>query len=209
MRTAYGNSIGLLVPWWLPMDAIAAFDFDGTLTRRDCLVPFLRRVAGSGAVARAMVAEAGPLARRDRDALKAGVLRRLLAGRLAADVDAEGEEFATQIIANQLRDDTRRRIDWHLAQGHRTVIVSASLRPYLAPVGRYLGVEAVICTELEVAHGRLTGELIAGNCRGRAKAARLAEWLGPDAPLSLWAYGDSSGDDELLALAEPEKRVWV
>src|SRR4051794_20651269 len=190
---------GRSYPCWLSMDAIAAFDFDGTLTRRDCMVPFLRRVAGSRALARAMVAEAGPLARRDRDALKAGVLRRLLAGRLAADVDAQGEAFATHIIAKQLRDDTRRRIDWHQAQGHRTVIVSASLRPYLGPVARHLGVDAVICTELEVAHGRLTGELIAGNCRGQAKAARLAEWLGPDTPPSLWAYGDSSGDAELLA----------
>jgi len=191
------------------MDAIAAFDFDDTLTRRDCVLPFLRRVAGSGALARAIAAEAGPLARRDRDALKAGVLRRLLAGRRAADVDAQGEAFATQIIAKHLRNDTRRRLDWHQAQGHRTVIVSASLRPYLAPVGDHLGVDAVICTELEVADGRLTGCLVAGNCRGPAKAARLAEWLGTTTPPSLWAYGDSSGDDDLLAMAEPKQRTWV
>src|SRR5947208_5975815 len=113
MATRQGCSYG----WWVSMDAIAAFDFDGTVTRRDCMVPFLRCVAGSHALARALLAEAGPLARRDRDGLKAGLLRRLLAGRLASDIDAQGEAFATRIIANQLRDDTRRRIDWHQAQG--------------------------------------------------------------------------------------------
>jgi phosphatidylglycerophosphatase C len=191
------------------MDAIAAFDFDGTLSRRDCMMPFLRRVAGSRALAGAMIAEAGPLARRDRDALKAGVLRRLLAGRLAAAIDAEGENFATEIIRTRLRDDMCRRLEWHHAQGHQTVIVSASLRPYLAPVGRHLGVATVLCSELEVIDGHLTGRLMAGNCRGPAKAARLAEWLGPDASPSLWAYGDSSGDDELLALADPDQRMRV
>jgi phosphoserine phosphatase len=32
---------------------VAAFDFDGTLTRRDTLVPFLRRACGHWAIVRA------------------------------------------------------------------------------------------------------------------------------------------------------------
>ena len=35
-------------------DTVAAFDFDGTLSTRDNFVPFLRRVAGTTAVTRAM-----------------------------------------------------------------------------------------------------------------------------------------------------------
>ena len=61
----------------------------------------------------------------------------------------------------------------------------------------------MICTELEAVDGVLTGELAGGNCRGPMKATRLQAWMGDPSPDSVlaWAYGDSSGDDELLALA--------
>ena len=36
-----------------PRDVVAAFDFDGTLSDRDNVVPFLRRVAGTAATAQA------------------------------------------------------------------------------------------------------------------------------------------------------------
>ena len=35
---------------------VAAFDVDGTITRRDCVVPFLRRVAGTATLGRRLVA---------------------------------------------------------------------------------------------------------------------------------------------------------
>ena len=42
---------------------VAAFDFDGTLSSRDNFAPFLRRVAGSAAVARAMAVNTARVAR--------------------------------------------------------------------------------------------------------------------------------------------------
>ncbi|HKA03531.1 MAG TPA: HAD family hydrolase [Acidimicrobiales bacterium] len=188
------------------MASIAAFDFDGTLTRRDCMVPFLRQVAGSGALVRAVAAESGAVARRDRDALKAGVVRRLLAGRSLADLSDEGSRFAAEIVARRLRPDTVAILRRHQEAGDRTVLVSASLRPYLDPVAAALRIDHVICTELETRDGVLTGELVDGNCRGPAKATRLQAWLGEHA-LEVWAYGDSSGDNELLALAAHGVRV--
>jgi phosphatidylglycerophosphatase C len=44
------------------------------------------------------------------------------------------------------------------------------------------------------------------NCRGAEKAVRLREYLGPE-PVTLFAYGDSRGDRELLAMAQTA--VWV
>jgi phosphatidylglycerophosphatase C len=60
--------------------------------------------------------------------------------------------------------------------------------------------------------GTLTGEVAGGlNNRGAEKAARLQAWLdarfGPGTDVELWAYGDSSGDAELLALAHHP--TWV
>ena len=48
-----------LIPVHASGPAVAAFDFDGTLSRRDSLLPFLVFVRGAAATARAVVAE-GP-----------------------------------------------------------------------------------------------------------------------------------------------------
>lgn len=106
-----------------------------------------------------------------------------------------------------MRPDTVARLAWHRAEGHRVVLVSASLRSYLTPLGEHLGADAVLCTDVEVgADGRLTGRLAGANCRGPEKVARLRRWLAGaglerDA-VELWAYGDSAGDRELLAAAD-------
>ena len=102
------------------------------------------------------------------------------------------------------RSDTPHRLAWHQSQGHQVVLFSASLGPYLRPLGRLLGVDGVLCTDAVVdADGRYSGELAGANCRGPEKARLLREWLrqrGID-NAELWAYGDSVGDRELLSLA--------
>ena len=90
--------------------------------------------------------------------------------------------------------------------GHAVLLASASLDSYLLP----LGVDGVICTRLERgADGKLTGRLDGANCRGAEKARRVREWLQEHdlTGAELWAYGDSKGDDELLALADHPLRV--
>ena len=70
------------------------------------------------------------------------------------------------------------------------------------------GFDHVIAVGLESdADGTLTGELAGPNVRGPEKAVRLRRWLGDDRPEMLWAYGNSSGDTELLAMADVP--VWV
>lgn len=189
---------------------VVAFDFDGTLTVRDTVVPFLRRVAGSGTILRASI----PVARSsirglkpDRDLAKAVLLRKTLADRPSSEVSAAGVEYAHSITTRFLRSDTVRRLRWHQAQGHRVLIVSASLDAYLVHVGALLGVESVLCTRLAVNEAsRHTGLIDGSNCRGVEKVTRLTEWangngLEGDGWLT-WAYGDSSGDREMLAFAD-------
>ena len=65
----------------------------------------------------------------------------------------------------------------------------------------------MLCTELEVGEGdRLTGRMVGGNCRGQAKADRVVARFGTGTLLA-YAYGNSRGDRELLALAA--QPVWV
>jgi phosphatidylglycerophosphatase C len=93
------------------------------------------------------------------------------------------------------------------------VVVSASLGAYLRPLAERLELDGVLAVELVAdAGGTLTGQVVgAVNNRGPEKVARLRAWLaarfGPGTEVDLWAYGDSSGDAELLAIADHP--TWV
>jgi len=188
------------------------FDVDGTLTTGDCVFPFLRRAAGfrlATALLRRPLALAGGLVRRDRDRLKA-LACASLGGLRASEVDELGARFAGEVAASHLRDDTTARLRRHRELGHTVVLASASLDVYLLPLARLLSVDDIVCTTLERdTDGRLTGRLVGANCRGAEKARRVRALLagrGLDGA-ELWAYGDSAGDDALLALADHRLRV--
>lgn len=193
------------VPSAAPIRQVAAFDFDGTLARRDTLMPFLAKLAGAGPFTRATLAQVRRY-RRDRDAAKADLLRRLLTGRNAEDVETFGHDYAVG-LHHLLRPEMMDTLRDHRAAGHELVIVSASLGFYLRPLGETLGIDHVISVEMAVEDGRLTGELAAPNVRGPEKIRRLRGWLGDDADVELWAYGDSSGDRELLDAAD--HATWI
>ncbi|MGH9288699.1 MAG: hypothetical protein ACRD0V_10525 [Acidimicrobiales bacterium] len=66
---------------------VAAFDFDGTLTQRDTLVPFLRRACGHWPIVRAAIAARGA---RGRDAFKVALVGELFRGWPAERLDSLG-----------------------------------------------------------------------------------------------------------------------
>ncbi len=193
---------------------VAAFDFDGTIARHDTLGAFLLHVAGPSALARAMAVHspriaAVALGRADRNAAKEAVITALVRGRTAESLAAAGRAYADRLWDRQrFRPDMLQRLRWHRESGHDIVIVSASLDSYLVPLAPRLGVGHVISCSLETDdRGLATGRLFGGNVRGPEKARRLREWLGNMTAIELWAYGDSSGDTDLLALADHPTRV--
>jgi phosphatidylglycerophosphatase C len=196
---------------------IAAFDFDGTLTRRDTLLPFLARACGPRVLGRT-VGRVAPTAVRartgrltgevhHRDATKAALLQDLFTGRRDTWLQSEGAQYAAT-LPSKLRPEMVEQVRWHRDAGHELVIVSASLRTYLDPFAEDFGFDHVIAVEMEAdAEGMLTGAMVGPNVRGPEKAVRLRRWLDGDEPEMLWAYGNSSGDTELLAMADVP--VWV
>lgn len=188
---------------------VAAFDVDDTLTVRDCVVPFMRSVAGTGRLMKVMLSNVGEtiqnVRRRDRDALKAKFVSGVFSGRQAREIESLGIQFASKVADGWLRSDVAARMRWHQEQGHVVILVSASLGSYLHPLGDLLEVDAVLCTELEEVDGILTGKLEGKNCRGEEKASRIQKWCegaGIDVEDLVYAYGDSSGDVQMLELFE-------
>lgn len=183
---------------------VAAFDFDGTLTHRDTLIPFLARAAGMAGLCRALVASSPALARyafgrMSNEAAKERLIACALQGQKAEPLRAMAVEWAPSI---RLREKTLERLRWHQQSGHICVLVSASVDIYIEQAAKQLGFDAVACTRLEINEdGYLTGRFATPNCWGDQKVIRLRDLLGPLEQIELYAYGDSSGDLPMLKAA--------
>ncbi|HJW44784.1 MAG TPA: HAD family hydrolase [Geothrix sp.] len=186
---------------------MALFDFDGTLTRRDTLLPFLKHCVGPAAFLRRMAGQApGLLAmatgRRSNEAVKQQVLRAFFDGWPIGKLADLGARFAREDVPKLLRTSSMQILEWHLEQGHTCYLVSASLDVYVEPWGLGQGFAGVLCSRLAVSEeGRLTGRLFGRNVYGPEKVARIREALGLEPGSVVYAYGDSRGDWEMLELA--------
>lgn len=99
------------------------------------------------------------------------------------------------------------RVREHKRRAHRLVLVSASPSLYLKVWAAQAGFDAVLATELEFIDDRFTGRLASPNCWGPQKVVRLKQWLGDgERPATVYAYGDSRGDREMLTWVD---RPWL
>jgi phosphatidylglycerophosphatase C len=185
---------------------IVAFDFDGTLTIRDSFTAFLRWRAGAGGWALGLVKLAPAVANyarnRDRGRIKAASVKEFLKGVPRAELEADAETFAGEAWSGFLRPDALKVWnDWGAKGAHR-VIVTASPETTVAPFARRLGAEALLGTQLVFdADDRVTGAFSSPNCRGEEKVRRLRAVYGDGIRLAA-AYGDTSGDTEMLEIAD-------
>lgn len=186
---------------------VAAFDFDGTVTYGDTLFRFLWFTHSAGrfawnmlCVSPALVAAAFTSNRRKIG--KERIITQFFGGLPIEEVRELGETFGTQYIPHFVRPEALARIRWHQAKGHTCVLISASWDIYLTPWGKLVGLEVLGSRAETDGEGRITGRLLGENCRGNEKVRRLEELVGPRSQYRLYAYGDSDGDEALLAAAD-------
>jgi putative phosphoserine phosphatase/1-acylglycerol-3-phosphate O-acyltransferase len=111
-----------------------------------------------------------------------------------------GEEVFVKYLAKQIYPESRALVEAHQAAGHTVAIISSATRYQVVPFARDLGIDHVMCTELEVQDGIFTGEIVRPTCygEGKAVAARLvADREGVDLSESYF-YTDSHEDLPLL-----------
>lgn len=187
---------------------VAAFDFDGTLTRRETLLPFLRYLLGDAQVARHALILSPTLTGYGLGLIGNGIAKErvfvhCLGGMSMDELQQEGERFASYVLPGLLSHAAMQRLEWHQQHGHRCVVISASLELYVRPWAIKAGFDDVIATHLETSGDRrVTGKLSGANCFGIEKVRRLKALLGGRENYVLYAYGDSRGDKELLSFAD-------
>jgi phosphatidylglycerophosphatase C len=188
-----------------PAPEVAVFDLDGTLTKHDTLLPFLRFAAPSrvraGLLGASPALAAHALGLVPNWQAKQAVLERVLGGMRATELEERGRRFAIEVMPGLLRRNALACVAWHRDQGHVLVLASASLDVYLGPWASSAGFRHVLATRLEIVNGRVTGHLTGRNCYGPEKVVRLSELPGRLDRHVVHAYGDSRGDRELLAIA--------
>ena len=184
---------------------IAAFDFDGTFITKDSFILFFRKNRAIFNFYKVFIKHlpdliAMKLNKRANDLVKEKVLTSFLNGFSKDEFEKLCNSFSPEIEAH-LNQEAFNKFKWHREQGHSVVIISASPENWIIPWANKLGIE-VISTKLDVVNNKLTGKLASPNCYGQEKVNRLLNRFPNRGSYELYAYGDSSGDKELLELAD-------
>ena len=191
---------------------LALIDFDGTITTKGVYPDFLRfavsrtRKLTAGAVLSPLLVgyKIGLIS---DPAIRLVLSRASFQGDAPARVWALGEQFVRDVLPALTRPVALERIAWHKDRGDRVVVVSASLDAYLIPWCRALSLD-LICTELEISAGRLTGRYVQGDCYGIEKVRRIRERLTPADYGTIYAYGDTEDDRPMLDMADRKYFRW-
>lgn len=186
---------------------VAAFDFDGTLTTSDSLIAFIRFTHGRHRLLWGFL-RLCPFLLMMRLGLypnwkaKERVFSYFYQGTTHEQFIQWGRDFA-YVAVTMLKAGAVKALQQHQAEGHTVCVVTASIDEWVRPVCERLGVDTVLATLIEVSpDGIVTGRFLSPNCYGAQKVARLLEAYPERPSYILYAYGDSTGDRDLLAFAD-------
>lgn len=185
---------------------LAVFDFDGTLTTDDSLLKFIRFVVGDarfllGLVVLSPILVAFKLKIVPNYKAKQKMLSWFFKGYAEEAFIQVANDYSLNHIDKILRPEAMKKVAWHQKEGHRVIIVSASLECWLKPWCDKNGLE-LLATKLAIESGKVSGKLESPNCHGQEKVNRIKAHLKLEDYETIYAYGDSSGDKEMLELAQ-------
>jgi HAD superfamily phosphoserine phosphatase-like hydrolase len=185
------------------MRKVYAMDFDGTLTTRDTLLAFIRYAKGTTAFCLGFLLHAPwlvlmKLGLYPNWKAKQRVFTYFFGGMTLEAFNALCQAFAKD-NRHLLRPLALETIKKARSEGAEVLVVSASIDNWVQP---FFPDVKVIGTLVEINDGRLTGRFLTKNCYGQEKVNRILDYLPDRKAYRLIAYGDSRGDQELLAFAD-------
>lgn len=190
---------------------LALFDFDGTLTRKDSLEEFIIYAVGKREYYIKLLFFSPiyllyRLKLLDNSKAKEMLFRFYFSGIKESTLKEIAYKFSSEKLDSLLRDEIYKKFQKHKKDGDRVIIVSASMKCWLKPWSDKEGVE-LLSTELEFINSHFSGHFKTKNCHGIEKLNRVKEILNLNDYEKIYAYGDSSGDNEILEVADIKQKV--
>lgn len=191
---------------------VAVFDFDGTLTTKDTFVEFIRFARGQWSFLFGFLLHSPFIALMKLRLYPNWKCKQRVFSFFFKGMDAKVfrqlcEQFSERIEGFK-RTSVLEVFQQHVSDGAKVYVVSASVDEWILPFCRKYGVNNVIGTKIEIdSNGALTGRFSTRNCYGPEKVCRFMEAEPDRNAYTLYAYGDSRGDREIIELAD--KGFWV
>jgi HAD superfamily hydrolase (TIGR01490 family) len=109
-------------------------------------------------------------------------------------------EVFHEVLLPSVYSEARSEVEFHRSKNAKLVILSSALTPVCREMAKNLNMDDILCSDLEVINGYMTGQPVGHLCFGPEKAVRLNEYcrLNNLSPSDAWCYGDSVSD--LMAL---------
>ena len=186
-------------------NVIAFFDFDGTITKKDSFLEFLKYSKGKIEFIKVLII-LSPLIisfffnKTTNQSLKEAFLRYYFNNWEFDKFKTIAENYSINEIDKIIKPKALKRIKWHQNNGHKVVVVSASIESWLKIWCQKNNLK-LIATKLEKKGNKITGKFDGKNCYGPEKVIRIKESYNLQEFTRIYSYGNSSGDFEMLKIA--------
>jgi HAD superfamily hydrolase (TIGR01490 family) len=184
---------------------IAFFDFDGTITRKDTMLEIIKFLKGKVAFYTGFLINAPWLLAYkmnfySNDLVKQKILTYFFSGMPEQIFQEKCDLFTMIKLPKLIRPAALAEINKLKAEGFEIVVISASAGNWIRNWTNRQAMK-LVSTKLEVKNGLITGKIEGKNCHGVQKVVCILEQWRLDEYEEIYAYGDSSGDMPMLALA--------
>lgn len=186
--------------------SLAVFDLDGTITTKDTYLEFIKYVKGTlsyyiglGLLSPFIIAFY--LKALSNDQLKEKFFKYYFGGMNQSTLRTLGDRYSESEIPKITRNGAVKVLNWHKAQGHTILILSASADIWLkkwCDINKF----KLICTKFNVENETFTGKLKGKNCFGQEKKILLNSFLDSNNFHFTYGYGDSSADKFFLEIVD-------
>lgn len=187
---------------------VVAFDFDGTITRKDTLIEFIRFAKGDlrfilGFLLFSPLLIAFKLKLYPNWKAKHRIFKYFFGGMDYNAFQRLGQRFYKERGEDLVYKEAKTQIERHLSEGAEVVVITASVEEWVRPFTEAMHILHLLGTRLEISsESKLTGRFSTPNCYGIEKVNRLKTLYPERDVYHLTAYGDSRGDKELLEYAD-------
>ena len=183
------------------MKKLYCFDFDGTLTYKDTMFLYLKFYNSTKFnlqfIKHTPLFILLKLKLIDAEKVKKSFISSILKGESRLKIEKKSEQFFTRYYPEIFREnalDFIKNIDYSQTDCY---IVSASLDVWVKPFAEKFGMN-LLATQAEFKDDQFTPAFVGKNCNGSEKVKRIEEAISDKKYDKTIAFGDTSGDKEML-----------